>query len=42
MALLCGMSKKEALLSPPGEVYDLFELYLRAHGLKKKPGPEDE
>lgn len=42
MALLSGMSTKEALLSPPGEVFDLFELYLRAHGQKKRPGPEDE
>lgn len=41
MGLLCGLSVKETMLSFPGEVFDLFELYLRDHGLKKKPQPED-
>lgn len=36
MGTLAGLSKREALLSFPGEVFDLFELYLRAHGYKKK------
>ena len=40
MGTLAGLSKKETLHSPPGLVFDLFELYLRAHGVKKKG--EDE
>lgn len=32
-----GLSKKETLLSTPGEVGDLWELYLRAHIPRKKP-----
>lgn len=31
-----GLSKKETLLSTPGEVGDLWELYLQDHGVKKK------
>lgn len=42
MGAVAGISAKEALLMAPGEVFDLFELYLRATGAKKKPGPEDE
>lgn len=41
MGILCGLSGKETMLSFPGEVFDLFELYLRDHDLKKKPEPED-
>lgn len=41
MGTACGLSKTETLLSTPGEVGDLWELYLMAHGVKKK-GPEDE
>lgn len=41
MGTACGLSKAETLLSFPGEVGDLWELYLMAHGAKKK-GPEDE
>lgn len=36
MATVSGLSAKEALLMAPGEVYDVFELYLRAHGVKRK------
>ena len=36
MGLVSGLSVKEALLMAPGEVYDLFELHLRAHGVKRK------
>ena len=31
-----GLSKRDVLLSYPGEVEDLWELYLRAHGVKRK------
>ena len=30
-----GLSKKETLLSTPGEIGDLWELYLKAHGKKE-------
>lgn len=36
MATMCGISVKEAMLMPPGEVYDVFELYIRANGRKQK------
>jgi len=36
MATVCGISVKEALLMPPGEVLDVFELYTRANGLQEK------
>lgn len=42
MGIAAGLSAKETYLSPPGVVADLFEVYLEAHGLKKKPGIEDE
>lgn len=42
MATAAGLSAKEALLMAPGAVFDVFELYLRASGVKRKPGPEDE
>lgn len=32
MGSLCGFSKRETLLSAPGEVGDQWELYLKAHG----------
>ena len=35
-AVSARLSKKEVLLSHPGEVDDLWELYLRAHGVKRK------
>lgn len=42
MATASGISVKEALLMPPGEVSDVFELYLRARGVKKEREPEAE
>jgi len=36
MGTTSGLSRKETLLSPPGEVFDIFELYLRAHGVKQE------
>lgn len=42
MGLAAGLTKKETLLSTPGEVGDLWELYLQAHGVKKKTTSEDE
>lgn len=36
MGTACGLSKKDVLLSRPGEVDDLWGLYLRAHGAKRK------
>ena len=41
-AIAAGLSLKDALLMPPGEVADLFELYLRAHGVRRRAEPEDE
>lgn len=41
MGLICGMSRKETLLAFPGEVFDLFELYLRGHGVKKNKREDD-
>lgn len=32
IAVLCGISQADALFMPPGEVFDLWELYLIAHG----------
>jgi len=32
MGILGGLSKKETMLSAPGEVYDLFELFVKANG----------
>lgn len=31
-----GLSKKETLLSTPGEVGDLWELHLQAHGVSRR------
>ncbi len=36
MGAAAGLSKKDALLSTPGEVGDLWELYWQAHGGKRK------
>lgn len=35
MGALNGLSAKETMLAPPGEMFDLFELYLAAHGAKR-------
>ena len=40
--IAAGLSPKDALLMPPGEVEDLFELYLRARGVRRRTEPEDE
>lgn len=42
MATAAGVSVKEALLMAPGEVSDIFELYLRARGKKPEREPEAE
>lgn len=42
MGTASGLSKNETLLSAPGEVGDLWELYLQSHGVKRKRGAEDE
>ena len=42
MGTLSGLSKADTLLSSPGEVGDLWELYLQAHGGRKKPSVEEE
>lgn len=42
MGTVSGLSRQEALLSTPGEVGDLWELYLHAHGVKRSQEPEDE
>ena len=36
MGMACGFSRKETLLASPGEISDAWELYLQAHGVKKK------
>jgi len=36
MATVSGISVKEAMLMPPGEIFDVFELYIRANGGRKK------
>ena len=35
MGAASGLSKKESLLSSPGEVHDLWELHLKASGVKR-------
>lgn len=40
MGVTSGLSQKETLLATPGEVADLWELYLKAHGVKPKPQNE--
>ena len=40
--IAAGLSPKDALLMPPGGVADLFELWLRDRGVRRKAGPEDE
>lgn len=42
MGVAAGLSKKDTLLSTPGEVGDLWELYLQTRGVKRKQEPEDE
>lgn len=40
MGTASGLSKRDTLLSTPGEVGDLWELYLQAHGARRRT--EDE
>lgn len=40
IGMTAGMGKKEVLLSTPGEVADQWELYLRAHGVKRMENNE--
>lgn len=42
MGTAAGLSKKDVLLSTPGEVGDLWELYLQARRGPRRPSPEDE
>lgn len=37
---LCGFSRRETMLSAPGEIGDMWELYLQANGAGRKR--EDE
>ena len=32
MGAVSGLSAKETILAPPGELFDIFELYLQANG----------
>lgn len=41
MAAAAGISMKEAFLMSPGALYDVFELYLQSHGVKRKKSEED-
>lgn len=34
--VLCGLTRRETLLSTPGEAGDLWELYIQAHQPKRK------
>ena len=36
MGAASGLAKRDTLFSVPGEVADLWELYLQAHGGKRK------
>ena len=38
IAVLCGISPTDALFMPPGEVFDLWELYLIARGKRNSDG----
>ena len=42
MGTTAGLTKKDVLFSTPGEVEDQWELYLMAHGVKRKQAVEDE
>lgn len=41
MGTLGGLSARETMLTMPGQVFDLFELYAKANGLKVKGGEYD-
>lgn len=40
MGTINGLSKRETMLSTPGEIYDLFELYIKANRQEPEPGDE--
>lgn len=40
MGTINGLSKRETMLSTPGEIFDLFELYLKANRPERKPWDE--
>lgn len=40
MGALCGISAKESLLMAPGELWDVWELYLRARRPRKTAADE--
>lgn len=40
MGTINGLSKRETMLSTPGEIFDLFELYLKANRPEREQ--EDE
>lgn len=40
MGAACGLSQRDILLSTPGGIGDLWELYLRAHTVKRRAGDE--
>lgn len=42
MGTAAGLTKNDVLLSTPGEVGDQWELYLMAHGVKRRQAAEDE
>jgi hypothetical protein len=36
MGVVNGLSVKEALFQPPGLLFDMFDVYLEANGLKRE------
>lgn len=42
MGALCGLTKKDTQLSTPGEVGDLWELYLRASGVRRGEDADED
>jgi len=36
MGTICGLSARETLFFTPGELYDIFDIYLEANGNNKK------
>nr|DAO93693.1 MAG TPA: hypothetical protein [Caudoviricetes sp.] len=42
MGALNGIGIKETLFETPGVIFDMFELYVRAHTTKKEKGEDYE
>ena len=42
LGIISGLTLKETLLSTPGEVFEIFELYLEQNGYNKKQEKDDE